>query len=121
LAAAHDAAGQPEQAAHVRSLASLEFEALGARARLPVLSVGAPASGPLTAREAEVLAEVASGASNRAVAQRLFISEKTVGRHLANIYLKLAVGSRTAAAAWWHARSGTADPRDDYASDDAGQ
>ncbi|WP_286311681.1 LuxR C-terminal-related transcriptional regulator [Agromyces mangrovi Wang et al. 2018] len=29
------------------------------------------------------------------------MSEKTVGRHLANIYLKLGVGSRTAAAAWW--------------------
>ena len=38
-------------------------------------------------------------AANRDVAARLFISEKTVGRHLANIYLKIGVGSRTAAAA----------------------
>ncbi len=36
------------------------------------------------------------------MATDLFISEKTVGRHLANIYLKIGVGSRTAAAAWWH-------------------
>jgi DNA-binding CsgD family transcriptional regulator len=119
LAAAHEAAGQSEQAAHVRSLAATLFESLGARHRLQVMSVDAPDVGPLTAREAEVLAEVTSGASNRAVAQRLFISEKTVGRHLANIYLKLGVGSRTAAAAWWHARSGTTDALHAHASDDA--
>ncbi len=57
--------------------------------------------GPLTAREAEVLECVAAGAGNREVAARLFISEKTVSRHLANVYLKLGVSSRTAAAAWW--------------------
>ena len=34
------------------------------------------------------------------VAKKLFISDKTVGRHLANIYVKLGVSSRTAAAAW---------------------
>jgi DNA-binding NarL/FixJ family response regulator len=60
-----------------------------------------PAVGPLTAREAEVLECVAAGAGNREVATQLFISEKTVGRHLANVYLKLGVSSRTAAAAWW--------------------
>ena len=56
--------------------------------------------GGLTAREAEVLACVASGASNREVAQRLVISDKTVSRHLANIFAKAGVSSRTAAAAW---------------------
>ena len=58
--------------------------------------------GGLTAREAEVLASVATGCSNRQVASTLFITEATVRRHLANIYLKLGVGSRTAAAAWAH-------------------
>lgn len=61
------------------------------------------ADDPLTRREREVLALVAEGAGNREVARRLFISEKTVGRHLANVYLKIGVGTRTAAAAWWHA------------------
>ncbi|QAY72314.1 LuxR family transcriptional regulator [Agromyces protaetiae] len=64
----------------------------------------APDIAPLTAREAEVLEQVARGASNRDVAAALFISEKTVGRHLANVYAKLGVGSRTAAAAWWRDR-----------------
>ena len=45
---------------------------------------------------------IAGGASNRLVAQQMFISEKTVSRHLANIYAKLEVSSRTAAVAWAH-------------------
>jgi DNA-binding NarL/FixJ family response regulator len=36
------------------------------------------------------------------VAEALTISEKTVGRHLANIFTKIGVSSRTAAAAWAH-------------------
>ncbi len=56
--------------------------------------------GGLTAREAEVLACVASGASNRKVAEDLVISDKTVSRHLASIFTKIGVTSRTAAAAW---------------------
>ena len=47
-----------------------------------------------------MLACVASGASNREVAHELFISDKTVSRHLANMFLKTGVSSRTAAAAW---------------------
>jgi DNA-binding CsgD family transcriptional regulator len=68
------------------------------------------ARGPLTAREAEVLECVAAGAGNRETAARLFISEKTVGRHLANVYLKLGVNSRTAAAAWWRDQQTPARP-----------
>lgn len=56
--------------------------------------------GHLTPREAEVLALVAEGGTNGQVADRLVLSEKTVARHLANIYLKLDVSTRTAAAAW---------------------
>lgn len=54
----------------------------------------------LTAREVEVLGCVLSGSSNRHIAQTLTISEKTASRHLANIFTKIGVNSRTAAAAW---------------------
>lgn len=54
----------------------------------------------LTAREAEVLRLVASGQSNAQIASALVLSEKTVARHLSNIFAKLEVGSRTAAAAF---------------------
>ena len=56
----------------------------------------------LTAREAEVLALVAAGRSNREVAEALFISEKTVARHLSNIFAKAGLSSRTEAAAYAH-------------------
>ena len=56
--------------------------------------------GGLTAREWEVLSAVTEGLSNREVAARLVISEKTVARHLANVFAKVGVSSRTAAAAW---------------------
>jgi DNA-binding NarL/FixJ family response regulator len=46
-----------------------------------------------------VLALVATGKSNQEIATDLFLSEKTVERHLSNIFHKLGVGSRTAAAA----------------------
>jgi HD-GYP domain-containing protein (c-di-GMP phosphodiesterase class II) len=52
----------------------------------------------LTAREAEVLALVASGASTREIADRLVISAKTVARHVENIYAKIGVSNRAAAA-----------------------
>ena len=52
---------------------------------------------PLTAREAEVLRLVATGQGNRAIAAVLFLSEKTVARHISNIFLKLGLSSRSAA------------------------
>jgi HD-GYP domain-containing protein (c-di-GMP phosphodiesterase class II) len=52
----------------------------------------------LTDREVEVLRLVARGRSNREVAERLFISPKTVGRHVENLYRKIGVSSRAAAA-----------------------
>jgi ATP/maltotriose-dependent transcriptional regulator MalT len=54
----------------------------------------------LTARELEVLRLVASGRSNREIASRLVISERTVARHIQNIFVKLRVSSRTAAGAF---------------------
>ncbi|MBK3635565.1 helix-turn-helix transcriptional regulator [Streptomyces sp. MBT97] len=56
--------------------------------------------GGLTGREAEVLRLVAEGKSNRQIAAELFLSDKTVGRHLNNIFLKIAVTSRAAATAY---------------------
>jgi len=54
----------------------------------------------LTARELQVLRLVATGQSNRAIAARLQLSEKTVARHLSNIFNKLGVSSRAAATAY---------------------
>jgi len=54
----------------------------------------------LTAREVEVLRLVATGRTNRAIAAELFLSEKTVARHLSNIFTKLGVSSRAAATAY---------------------
>jgi DNA-binding NarL/FixJ family response regulator len=51
------------------------------------------------------LQHIAGGATNKQVAEQMCISEKTVGRHLANIYAKLGVSSRTAAVAWAHANN----------------
>jgi DNA-binding NarL/FixJ family response regulator len=65
------------------------------------------APGGLTRREAEVLAAIADGLTNRQVAANLVISEKTVARHLANVYTKLGVANRTAAAAWAHQHPST--------------
>jgi DNA-binding NarL/FixJ family response regulator len=81
------------------------FEDLGAAPDLTrVERLDRPAApgtaGGLTARELQVLALVAAGKSNRAVAAELFLSEKTVERHVSNILTKLGVGSRTAAAAY---------------------
>jgi pimeloyl-ACP methyl ester carboxylesterase/DNA-binding CsgD family transcriptional regulator len=59
----------------------------------------APDLEALTAREREVLALVAEGRSNAAIAQRLQLSEHTVKRHVANMLLKLDLPTRAAAAA----------------------
>ncbi|GAA0959608.1 hypothetical protein GCM10009554_73540 [Kribbella koreensis] len=61
------------------------------------------AAGGLTVRELEVLRLVAAGNSNTEIAQHLVLSDKTVARHLSNIFTKLDVPSRTAAVAYAHA------------------
>jgi len=58
------------------------------------------AAGGLTAREVEVLRLVAAGKTNRAIADTLVISEKTVARHVSNIFTKLGLSSRSAATAY---------------------
>ncbi|RIQ13658.1 response regulator transcription factor [Jiangella rhizosphaerae] len=57
-------------------------------------------SGGLTPRELEVLRLVAAGRSNRAIAAALVLSEKTVARHVSNIFTKIGVSSRAAATAF---------------------
>ncbi len=59
---------------------------------------------PLSSREREVLALLAEGQSNKLIARALDLSLHTVKRHVANILTKLAVDSRTQAAAYWHRR-----------------
>ena len=112
----------PHQAARVRVLigvacrelgdgasAELEFEAargvleeLGARPDLERLArlAGSPRPGGLSRRESEVLTLVAAGKTNRAIATELFISEKTVARHVSNIFTKLGLSSRAEATAY---------------------
>lgn len=115
--------GAPYESARVRVLlglackeqgdldgAELEFEAartaftvLGAEPdleRLSRLTGAASPPGGLTTREVEVLRLVASGATNRMIAEELVISDKTVARHVSNIFLKLDLSSRAAATAY---------------------
>jgi DNA-binding NarL/FixJ family response regulator len=96
--------GDQESAAPELAAARAAYASLGAASRLAELNRMANPSlpGGLTPREAEILAAIAEGLSNREVAGRLVISEKTVARHLANVFTKLDVSSRTAAAAWAH-------------------
>jgi DNA-binding NarL/FixJ family response regulator len=63
-------------------------------------SLPARATHTLSAREIEVLLLVASGKTNKVIAKELFLSEKTVDRHVSNIFVKLDVPSRAAATAW---------------------
>ncbi|MDC3727032.1 LuxR family transcriptional regulator [Rhodococcus sp. Rp3] len=65
--------------------------------RVPAL---ANARNGLTPREIQVLRAVATGRTNRAIAHEFVISEKTVARHLSNIFTKLDVSSRAAATAY---------------------
>jgi ATP/maltotriose-dependent transcriptional regulator MalT len=81
------------------------FERLGAApdlARIDSLAPGAPPGRPhgLTPRELQVLRLVAAGKTNRAIATELFLSEKTIDRHVSNIFTKLDVPSRAAATAY---------------------
>jgi DNA-binding CsgD family transcriptional regulator len=81
------------------------FERLGAKpdlARIDSLMKDAPSgqSHGLTPRELQVLRIVAAGETNKAIASRLSLSEKTIDRHVSNIFAKLGVPSRAAATAF---------------------
>ena len=94
--------GDEDSATSELARARRAFQDLGAR---PAEQVAAALLGPvrpggLTEREVEVLRLVASGRSNPEIAAALVLSDKTVARHLSNIFTKLDVSSRTAAAAY---------------------
>ena len=95
--------GDPAAAEMEFDAARWVFEQLGAApdvARVRALSDTSPAAGALTGRELQVLRLVAAGMTNRAIAGELFLSERTVARHLSNIFSKLDVSSRAAATAY---------------------
>jgi len=86
------------------------FKQLNAEARLA--RIGEPSgpathrpAGSLSERELQVLRLVAAGKTNRGIAEELFISEKTVARHVSNIFDKLGVSSRAGATAWAYQRN----------------
>lgn len=66
----------------------------------PAPSAGGAEKPHLSERELEVLERVAGGATNREIAEELFISENTVKHHLKNILAKLQMQNRAQAAAW---------------------
>ena len=81
------------------------FERLGAApdlARIDSLIEGRPSGKPhpLTPRELQVLRLVSAGKTNATIAAELFLSERTIERHLSNIFTKLDLSTRTAATAW---------------------
>lgn len=82
--------------------------------RPATLAVGeAPAASlddRLSQREAEVIAQIAAGASNKHIARALDLSPHTVKRHVANILDKLGLNSRGEAAAWWRDRQASTRP-----------
>jgi ATP/maltotriose-dependent transcriptional regulator MalT len=103
--------GQACEALGDRDAAALEFEAARAGfqaldakpaiARLDSLTAGGSDDAyGLSPRELEVLRLVAAGSTNRQIAAALVVSEHTVARHLQNIFAKLGISSRTAAAAF---------------------
>jgi ATP/maltotriose-dependent transcriptional regulator MalT len=103
LARAYHLLGDDDAAERERDAAVVLFAPLGA----PCDLIDDPQPAPeqtrpdgLTDREIEVLQLVAAGLTNRAIAEELFISQKTVARHIANIFTKLTLSTRTAAAAY---------------------
>jgi predicted ATPase/DNA-binding CsgD family transcriptional regulator len=97
LASATDALGTTASARARRVGAAL---GLAAALDLAASQMPAPAAGPLSSREAQVVGLVAEALDNHEIAERLHISRRTVDAHLAHIRTKLGISSRTALARW---------------------
>jgi ATP/maltotriose-dependent transcriptional regulator MalT len=96
------ASGDEEGARLELEAAAAAFDRLGAvpdRERVDRLLGRAEGPHGLTARELQVLRLVAAGGTNRAIADELVLSERTIDRHVSNILAKLRVASRAAATA----------------------
>lgn len=105
IASACRALGDAETADREVAGARAAFEQLGATPDVGRLdSIKQPAErsvpGGLSPREVEVLRLVATGLTNRAIGTELVLSERTVERHVSNIFTKIAVTSRAAATAY---------------------
>jgi len=105
MSLAHSSLGDTDSAELEIEAAGRVFEQLGAAtdlARIKATESASPAAAidTLTAREVEVLRLVATGKTNRTIATALGISEKTIARHVSNIFMKLGVSSRAAATAY---------------------
>ena len=110
VAGALAALGRPADARVEAERAVGSLRALGARAAQQrgerLLASLAPAgaaglrAGPLSPRQLDVLRLIARGLSNREIGEKLFVSEFTVKRHVADILSKLDLPSRAAAAAY---------------------
>jgi DNA-binding CsgD family transcriptional regulator/tetratricopeptide (TPR) repeat protein len=102
IAGACAALGDTEGADLARSAARSTFVELGAAPDLARLDGSDRPCLPdgLTSRELEVLRILAEGKTNRVIAERLSISEKTVASHVSHIFTKLGVSSRAAATAY---------------------
>jgi DNA-binding NarL/FixJ family response regulator len=99
------AAGDEDTAAWELEAARGVFRQLGAApdiARVDSLAArpGAAGTSGLSPRELEVLRLVARGATNKSIAADLVLSERTIDRHVSNIFAKLRVSSRAAATAY---------------------
>jgi DNA-binding CsgD family transcriptional regulator len=97
--------GDRDTAAMELDAARAVFRQLGAlpdamRVETLVRKAARKTAGGLTAREVDVLRLLAVGKTNRAIAEDLFLSERTVDRHVSNIFAKLGLSSRAAAAAY---------------------
>ena len=90
-----------------RALTRAEALAFALQEAGPAAAAPAPEPSLLSARELEVAALVAAGLGNRAIADRLFLSPRTVEKHVEHVMDKLALGSR-AEIAVWHARRASA-------------
>jgi DNA-binding NarL/FixJ family response regulator len=111
LASACRALGDVDGAQLELELAREVFEELGAAPDVAALHRATPL-GPtpldgglhFTPRELEVLRKLATGKTNKAIAKELFVSEKTIDRHVSNIFAKANVASRAAATAFAYQR-----------------
>jgi DNA-binding NarL/FixJ family response regulator len=99
-ARARAASGDTEAASRQLQQAEAVLEGLGAHHLASPGGKGAAAPGPgiLTRREYQVAQLVAEGLTNRRIARQLHVTDKTVEKHLSNIFAKLAISSRAALA-----------------------